>query len=193
VDKNLEKELVRLSEKLFKTKTAPSLLFAKEIGNMYTPSLYSCLVSYLLSKPLEELIDSRVCLFSYGSGSAAAMFSLVINNNKSDSQRFNLTQIISTLQQRREHMLESRVEIEPSLYDAYLRHREVNNKKVPREADSDVSAKSLLPGTWFLKSIDASYRRQYERTPLLIDSDTNSAFDHKRAKEVLVDELARFL
>jgi hydroxymethylglutaryl-CoA synthase len=48
VDKNLEKELVRLSEPLFKAKTFPSLAFAKEIGNMYTPSLYACLISHLL-------------------------------------------------------------------------------------------------------------------------------------------------
>ncbi len=47
-NKELEKELVRLSEPLFKKKTAPSLLLAKEIGNMYTPSLYGCLASHLL-------------------------------------------------------------------------------------------------------------------------------------------------
>ena len=48
MDKDLEKELIRLSTSLFNKKTAPSLLFAKEIGNMYTPSLYGCLASYLL-------------------------------------------------------------------------------------------------------------------------------------------------
>lgn len=48
VDKELEKELMRASEPLFKKKTAPTLLFAKEVGNMYTPSLYACLASYLI-------------------------------------------------------------------------------------------------------------------------------------------------
>ena len=47
-NKELEKELVRLSEPLFKKKTASSLFLAKEIGNMYTPSLYGCLASHLL-------------------------------------------------------------------------------------------------------------------------------------------------
>ncbi len=47
-NKDLEKELVRLSESLFKKKTAPSLFLSKEIGNMYTPSLYGCLASHLL-------------------------------------------------------------------------------------------------------------------------------------------------
>jgi len=48
IDKQLEKELVKLSEPQFNIKTSPSLYFAKEVGNMYTPSLYACLASYLL-------------------------------------------------------------------------------------------------------------------------------------------------
>lgn len=47
-DKQLEKELVQISDAYFKAKTEPALLLAKEVGNMYTPSLYACLVSYLL-------------------------------------------------------------------------------------------------------------------------------------------------
>ncbi len=183
MDKNLEKELVRLSEKQFKSKTAPSLLFAKEIGNMYTPSLYSCLVSYLLSKPIDDLVNSRVCLFSYGSGSAAAMFSLTINNTELPNTRFNLSRVVCVLDERKKHMLETRVEIEPALYDSYLQSREINNKKVPREASP--TTRSLLPGTWFLKSIDSSYRRQYERKPL------TETYEHNTAKEILTEELSK--
>ena len=48
IDKQLEKELIKVSEPLFNEKTSSSLYFAKEVGNMYTPSLYACLASYLL-------------------------------------------------------------------------------------------------------------------------------------------------
>jgi len=47
-DRELEKLLMTLSEDLFNNKTNQSLLLAREIGNMYTASLYACLISYLL-------------------------------------------------------------------------------------------------------------------------------------------------
>ena len=47
-DKDLEKAFLSVSSETFSTKTKPSLLFASEIGNMYTASLYSCLVAFLL-------------------------------------------------------------------------------------------------------------------------------------------------
>lgn len=47
-DRDLEKRFVTFSDPLYKDKTQPSLLLATQVGNMYTASLYSCLVSYLL-------------------------------------------------------------------------------------------------------------------------------------------------
>lgn len=47
-DRDLEKILLKLSADTFATKTDASLLLPREIGNMYTASLYSCIISYLL-------------------------------------------------------------------------------------------------------------------------------------------------
>ena len=47
-DRDLEKLLLTLSSDIFLKKTDPSLMLAREIGNMYTASLYACLISYLL-------------------------------------------------------------------------------------------------------------------------------------------------
>lgn len=47
-DKDLEKAFLSVSSEIFSTKIKPSLLLASEIGNMYTASLYSCLVAFLL-------------------------------------------------------------------------------------------------------------------------------------------------
>jgi hydroxymethylglutaryl-CoA synthase len=193
IDKQLEKELIKSSEKLFKLKTAPSLLFAKEIGNMYTPSLYACLASYLCERQAQELHDARLCLFSYGSGLASAMFSIRVIGDKQqqEDKRFTLENILSVLNRQRECVLNERAEVEPKLYDAYMKERESSNKKVPREPVFNEC--QLYPGTWYLKSIDAQYRRSYYRSPKR-DADNNEIkFDKKAASESINENLSRFI
>jgi 3-hydroxy-3-methylglutaryl CoA synthase len=51
---------------------------ASNVGNMYTPSLYASLVSYLCEEP--DLPGKKVALFSYGSGLASSFFSLQIKS-----------------------------------------------------------------------------------------------------------------
>jgi len=174
LNKDLEKELVKLSEPLYKLKTVPSLLFAKEIGNMYTPSLYGCLASYLLSKSFQELKNSRICLFSYGSGLASSMFSIMITENS--SQRFTFEKIHQNLADKKQRLAEQRIEIEPSLYDVYLKQREITHKKAPRT--SHFSPSALYPGSWYLKAIDDKYRRFYERTDKQISNNVSSTADY---------------
>jgi hydroxymethylglutaryl-CoA synthase len=47
-DRDAEKALMAASNSMFTTKTKPSLLLANQVGNMYTPSVYGGLASYLL-------------------------------------------------------------------------------------------------------------------------------------------------
>lgn len=176
LDKNLEKELIKSSEIFFKKKTFPSLLFSREIGNMYTPSLYGCLISHLLSKPIQNLRNTRICLFSYGSGSASSMFSIIIHENK--SPRFSLENLIGKLEEQSTKLNDHRIEIEPKLYDKYLQLREFNNKNVP--FISNFLPNTLYPGTWYLKSIDEKYRRTYQRSqkePYSLESTRDSIID----------------
>ena len=51
--KEIEKASMKCSQKSYDKKTAPSLFLAREVGNMYTPSLYGCLASLLF----------RYCMF----------------------------------------------------------------------------------------------------------------------------------
>ena len=96
---------------------------------MYTPSLYACLISYLLSTNENNLYSSRIVLFSYGSGFASSMFSILVNDkDKVTESRFNLRKILDNLEKVKVN-LESRIEIKPQLYDKYLQHREIVNKK----------------------------------------------------------------
>jgi hydroxymethylglutaryl-CoA synthase len=161
INKDLEKELIKLSNPLFKKKTEASLLFSKRIGNMYTPSLYSCLASFLLSLPIQQLYNKRICLFSYGSGLASSMYSLKIGDAESESNQFKLQKIIDTLTKQHERLENDRFESEPKDYDACLTERAISNKKVPRTSEANTG--NLFPGTWYLKSVDDKYRREYER------------------------------
>lgn len=179
-NKQLEQELVSISKELFETKTKPSLSFANLIGNMYTPSLYSCLVSHLINTPIELLDKSRIILFSYGSGFASAMFSLTVDLSVTQNSQFKFENLIDNLNKKRDK-LETRVEIDPFLYDRYLQVRESNHKKAP--FIPIFNQDSLFPGTWYLVSIDDQYRRKYERKP------KNNCFDTNLAKKALTDTI----
>ena len=46
-DKNVEKAFMGVSKGTYEQKTHPSLRIANQVGNMYTPSLYGGLASYI--------------------------------------------------------------------------------------------------------------------------------------------------
>lgn len=115
---------------------------------------------FLKSKEKEALKNNRIVLFSYGSGLAASMFSLIVANT-ADTQ---LDLIIKSLQMQREELENARFEVEPNVYHKYLDIREQSNKIVPRQII--FGPDTLRHGTWYLVSIDEKYRRKYERVPL---------------------------
>jgi hydroxymethylglutaryl-CoA synthase len=105
-----------------------NLYLAKNLGNIYTGSLYNGLLSLLLrGLPKEEggegidLKGKRVCMFSYGSGCASSMFLLRINSNYETVFR------PANFKQR----LESRVKISPEVFDRWMQSREDNYGKCP--------------------------------------------------------------
>ena len=55
-DKNVEKAFMDFSKPSFVKKVAPSLLLAKEVGNMYCGTLYGCLASLLSETSFEQLV-----------------------------------------------------------------------------------------------------------------------------------------
>lgn len=46
-DKELERELIEQSRRFYEHQTLPGLYFSQNMGNMYTPSLYYSLFSFL--------------------------------------------------------------------------------------------------------------------------------------------------
>ena len=159
-DRDVEKAFLAVSKEDFEKKTKPSLFIANQVGNMYTPSVYSGLVSLLISKPIEALAGNKVGIFSYGSGLASSMYSLSIT--KDVSRGSELSKLISNLEYVKKQ-LEARQRFSPEEYTRILDIREKNCHTVPYEPSESVE--NMFPGTYYLIKVDELYRRCYKRVP----------------------------
>lgn len=157
-DRDVEKAFMTHYNPVFERKTKPSLLLASQVGNMYTPSVYSGLISYLVSLNASELAGKNVGLFSYGSGLASSLYSITITDNVPEIQK-----LVSRLRHVKTN-LEKRIKRSPKEFVQMLEIRANNNHKAPYVPTGPTD--SLFPGTYYLKNIDEMFRRTYERTPL---------------------------
>ncbi|XP_015181084.1 PREDICTED: hydroxymethylglutaryl-CoA synthase 1 [Polistes dominula] len=159
-DKDIEKAFVTLSKSNFTDKTEPSLFLANQVGNMYTASVYSGLVSLLISKPINELAGNKVAVFSYGSGLCSSMYSLTITKDIQNESK--LMKIISMLDYVK-LQLEERQKIAPEDFTSILELREQNYHSKSYEPTSNIN--HMFPGTYYLVKVDDKYRRTYKRIP----------------------------
>jgi len=159
-NRDVDKALMEHSKSTFEEKTEPSLLLAYQVGNMYTPSLYGCLVSLLISTDIHELAGKRVGLFSYGSGLCSSMYSLHISSNATPGSP--LSQLIDSLSHIKQ-LLDQRTKVSPEEFEHIMKTREQNHHKAPYTPLA--SPNVLFPGTWYLESIDTMCRRTYKRVP----------------------------
>jgi len=152
-NRELEKTLLEISKPLFETKTVPSLRIAQRVGNMYTPSLYGCLVSFLTSKPSSELTGNKLAMFSYGSGMAATMYSITVSDDVSRINRL-LTSLTSI-----DSVLDARIKFTPQEFVDVLKQREESHNKADfKPAQSE---KYLQSDTFYLERVDSKFRRFY--------------------------------
>ncbi len=85
-------------------------------------------MNILFSQPNEEqLYGRRILLFSYGSGLASSMYSLVCR--KVHECRFTLAQLQRSIQRARHRLDHERMEITPDLMDKVLLEREESQHK----------------------------------------------------------------
>lgn len=156
-NRDVEKAFMTYYENIFQEKTKPSLLLANQVGNMYTPSVYSGLVSYLISTDASELAGKKIALFSYGSGLASSFYSISLSENV--NQLRTVTDRLSYIKP----LLENRQRVAPEEFTRLMEIRERNNHAAPYTPCGRVDV--LFPGTYYLKSIDEMHRRDYERIP----------------------------
>ena len=125
-----------------------SLVLAKQLGNIYTGSLYNGLLSLICDESI-DLTGKNIMMFSYGSGCAASMFVLRVNAG------YRRIQQLSDFRPR----LARRVRVSAEEYNDWMSWREQNFGKgnlVPR-----ASIQHLDPGTYYLTKIDEQLIRYY--------------------------------
>ncbi|OLY82436.1 Hydroxymethylglutaryl-CoA synthase, cytoplasmic [Smittium mucronatum] len=148
-NKALEKLLINLSKPIYIQKTMPSLLAARNIGNMYTGSVFFGLASLLSSVGNSDLQGKRIALFSYGSGCAASMYSFTVHGDVSS--------VVSKIDLKAK--LDDRIEVSPVEFEKMMQLRENTHNKVSYSPKGSVE--ELFPGTVYLDSVDSMWRRHY--------------------------------
>jgi hydroxymethylglutaryl-CoA synthase len=165
-DKELEAKLKALSAPLYLKKVAPSCKLSQLIGNTYTAAVYMNLADLIsLHGPL--LHGRNVVLFSYGSGALATMlrlsFSIPSSSSSTVGARFSLEKMQAALNiavrlNERQRMTPNDLTIALNAREEFAHGEPVVGAKVPK-----FSSDSLAVGTFYLQSVDASYRRHYAR------------------------------
>ncbi|KAJ2804767.1 3-hydroxy-3-methylglutaryl coenzyme A synthase [Coemansia guatemalensis] len=153
-NKVLEKAFINVSKSQFASKTEASLLAARNIGNMYTGSVFFGLASLLSQTPFEKLNGKRIALFSYGSGCAASTYSFRV---RADTSKIARTIDLAA-------RLDKRIKVAPADFEKIMELREKTHNAQEYEPTGNIE--ELKPGTYYLQKIDSKWRRAYGRIPL---------------------------
>ncbi len=147
----------------------------------------------LFSQPNEEqLYGRRILLFSYGSGLASSMYSVVCR--KVHECRFTLAQLQRSIQRARHRLDHERVEISPDIMNKLLLEREEHEHKGKNLFENKFKEKlvilapfipkqpneTLKSGDIYLKSIDKNHRRFYDKFVV----NDNSERDNDNSKTI---------
>ncbi|XP_058085165.1 hydroxymethylglutaryl-CoA synthase-like [Magnolia sinica] len=151
----LEKASQLVAKHLYDAKVQPSTLLPKQVGNMYTASLYAAFTSLIHNKH-GTLGGQRVVMFSYGSGLSATMFSVRFHDGQ---HPFSLSNIASVLNVSGK--LESRHIFSPEKFVENLKLME--HRYGAKDFVTSADRKLLSPGTFYLTKVDSMYRRYYEK------------------------------
>ncbi|KAG8095628.1 hypothetical protein GUJ93_ZPchr0013g37999 [Zizania palustris] len=143
----------QVAKHLYDSKVQPTTLIPKQVGNMYTASLYAALASVIHNKN-GTLAGQRIVMFSYGSGLTSTMFSFKINEGQ---HPFSLSNIASILDVSKK--LESRHVVAPEKFVAALKLLEHRYGTKDFAMSQDTSL--IAPGTYYLTQVDHIYRTFY--------------------------------
>nr|DAD48051.1 TPA_asm: hypothetical protein HUJ06_017988 [Nelumbo nucifera] len=153
--RDLEKASQQVAKNLYDAKVQPTTLLPKQVGNMYTASLYAAFASLVHNKH-STLDGNRVVMFSYGSGLTSTMFSFRLHSGEHPFSLSNIAAVMNIPAK-----LKSRHEFSPEKFVETLKLME------HRYGGKDfVTAKDrslLSPGTYYLIEVDKLYRRFYAK------------------------------
>ncbi|PSR91525.1 Hydroxymethylglutaryl-CoA synthase [Actinidia chinensis var. chinensis] len=153
--RDLEKATQQVAKPLYDAKVQPATLVPKQIGNMYTASLYAAFVSLIHNKHA-SLAGQRVVMFSYGSGLSATMFSFQIREGQHPFCLSNIATVMNV-----GGKLKSRHEFPPEKFVETMKVMEHRYGAKDFVTSKDCSL--LSPGTYYLTEVDSMYRRFYAK------------------------------
>ncbi|KAG5539722.1 hypothetical protein RHGRI_020059 [Rhododendron griersonianum] len=153
--RDLEKASQQVAKPLYDAKVQPATLVPKQVGNMYTASLYAAFVSLIHNKH-SSLVGQRVVMFSYGSGLTATLFSFKIREGQHPFSLSNIATVMNV-----GGKLKSRHEFPPEKFVETMKvmERRYGGKDFVTTKDCSL----LSPGTYYLTEVDSKYRRFYTR------------------------------
>ncbi|CAH8605510.1 unnamed protein product [Heterobilharzia americana] len=170
--RELDAICLKATESLYKRRVDPGLMFAKNVGNMYTASLYSCLASLILNVPKGELMGRRILMYSYGSGMASAMFSILVHPNRELSTVVDFSLASSNFADNssgdikygiHECLFKRRTQVNVADFELMLEERRISHNSASFEPT--FRPDGLFPNSYYLKTVDDRYRRFYEKLP----------------------------
>ncbi|KAF8380344.1 hypothetical protein HHK36_027829 [Tetracentron sinense] len=153
--RDLEKATQQVAKHLYDAKVKPTTLLPKQVGNMYTASLYAAFASLLHNKN-STLAGQRAMMFSYGSGLSSTMFSFQLREGQHPFSLSNIATVMNVagkLKSRHEFPAEKFVETMKLMEHRYGAKDFVTSK--------DCSL--LAPGTYYLTEVDSMFRRFYAK------------------------------
>ncbi|KAK9868178.1 hypothetical protein WJX84_000880 [Apatococcus fuscideae] len=153
--KAMESGLLLASSDAFDSKVQPSMLLSQHCGNMYAASLYASLACLVEARGA-GLEGKRIMLFAYGSGLASSAFTL---RGRPSHSGFSLQRLAGQVDIGAR--LAARLEGSPAEFEKALQRLEARFGAHSFEPEASVA--DLLPGTFYLESIDDQYKRVYHR------------------------------
>lgn len=137
---------------IIKQRLEPGQYLSKNLGNIYTGSLYAGLISLILDSKV-DLSDKRIFMFSYGSGCAASIFTLKFNSNGYLKMRETNFDVLKNLN--------SRIKKQPEEFEKILLRKEKLYLTSNYEPNENIS--ELFDGTYYIEKVDDEWRRVYVR------------------------------
>lgn len=153
--RDLEKTSQQVAKPLYDAKVVPATLIPKQVGNMYTASLYAAFASLLHNKHT-TLGGNRVVMFSYGSGLTATMFSFKFNEGQHPFSLSNIANVMNV-----DGKLKSRHEFSPEKFIETMKLME--HRYGAKDFVTSKDSSLLAPGTYYLTEVDSKYRRFYSK------------------------------
>jgi len=136
----------------YKSQVLPTQFLNKNMGNIYTGSLYTGILSLVIN-PNINLSNKRLMMFSYGSGCAATLFVLKVKNGSIGEFTNRNNDIMIRLN--------NRIKVSPQDYDKVMSYKEKlynSNNYSPQD-----KIENLFENTFYLEKVDERWRRYYSK------------------------------